>query len=206
MIVEKLSAFFVSVISAAGYLGVFILMAMESMVLPVPSEFVMPFVGFLVADGKLNLWLAIIISGLASITGSLISYFVAYYGGKELIHRFGRFVLLDKGELEWTELWFQKRGNITILVSRFIPVVRHLISLPAGLARMNLKRFIAYTLIGATIWNSFLLWVGIKLRERWGIVHQYSSQIDVVIVALIVVAVAFYAYRHIRKHRKAKAL
>src|SRR3989338_6868184 len=141
MLFEQLSGFFTQVIASAGYAGVFILMVLESMVAPVPSELVMPFAGFLVADGKFNFWVVVLVSTLASITGSLISYFIAFFGGKELIHRFGKFVLLDKEELEWTEGWFRKRGSITILVSRFIPVVRHLISIPAGLARMDLKRF-----------------------------------------------------------------
>ncbi len=201
MIFEQLSGFFVSIISATGYFGVFLLMVLESMVAPVPSELVMPFAGFLVADGKLSLWLVILVSSLASITGSLISYFVAYFGEKELIHRFGRFFLLDKGELEWTERWFQKRGSITILISRFIPVVRHVISIPAGLGRMNIKRFVVYTLIGATAWNSFLLWVGIQLRERWELVSRYSRQLDVIVVGLIVLAAAYYIYRHVKKHR-----
>src|SRR3989338_1196917 len=168
MLFERLSELFTGIIASTGYFGIFILMVLESMVAPVPSELVMPFAGFLVADGKLNLWLVIIISTIASVTGSLISYFIAYFGGKELIHKFGKFVLLDKDELEWTERWFQKRGSITILISRFIPVVRHLISLPAGLARMDLKRFIFFTTIGATAWNTFLLLVGMQLRAERG--------------------------------------
>ncbi len=202
MLFERLSELFTGIIASTGYLGVFILMVLESMVAPVPSELVMPFAGFLVADGKLNLWLVIVISSLASITGSLISYFVAYFGEKELIHRFGRFVFLDKEELDWTERWFRKHGSITILISRFIPVIRHLISIPAGLARMDLRHFILFTAVGATAWNAFLLWVGIQLRERWELVHRYSKQLDVLIVILIVVAVAYYAYRHVKRHRK----
>jgi membrane protein DedA with SNARE-associated domain len=204
MIFESLSNYFVSVISATGYIGVFFLMVLESMVFPVPSELVMPFAGFLVADGKMSLWLAIIASSLGSITGSLISYFVAYYGGTKVVYRFGKFFLLDKGELELTERWFKKKGSITILVSRFIPVVRHLISLPAGLGKMNLKHFLIYTFIGATLWNTFLLWVGIKLRERWELVHKYSSQLDIVFIVLILLAVAFYVYRHLKKHQNRK--
>ncbi|MBI2144437.1 DedA family protein [Candidatus Woesearchaeota archaeon] len=202
MLFERLSGLFTSVIASTGYLGVFVLMTLESMVAPVPSELVMPFAGFLVADGKLNLWLVIIASSLASITGSLISYAIAYFGEKELIHKFGRFVFLDKDELDWTQRWFEKRGSITILISRFIPVIRHLISIPAGLAKMDLKKFVLFTAVGATAWNSFLLWVGMQLRERWEAVHKYSSQLDVLVIVLIVVAVAYYAYRHIRRHGK----
>src|SRR3989338_5839994 len=204
MIFERLTELFTNIIASTGYLGVFILMVLESMVAPVPSELVMPFAGFLVADGKLSLWLVIVISTVASITGSLISYFIAFFGEKELIHKFGRFVLLDKEELAWTQRWFEKRGSITILISRFIPVVRHLISIPAGLARMDLKHFILFTAVGATAWNSFLLWVGMQLRERWEIVHRYSKQLDVLIIILIVAAVAYYAYRHVKRHRKNK--
>ncbi len=205
MIFERLSEIFTGVIASTGYLGVFILMVLESMVAPVPSELVMPFAGFLVADGKLNLWLVILVSSLASITGSLISYFVAYFGEKELIHKFGRFVLLDKEELEWTERWFQKHGSITIFISRFIPVVRHLISIPAGLARMDLKRFILFTAVGATAWNTFLLWVGMQLRERWELVKQYSKPLDVLIVILIIAAATYYSYKHWKRHRKVAA-
>ena len=205
MLFERLSELFANLIASTGYLGVFILMVLESMVAPVPSELVMPFAGFLVADGKLNLWLVIIISTIASVTGSLISYFIAYFGGKELIHKFGKFVLLDKDELEWTERWFQKRGSITILISRFIPVVRHLISLPAGLARMDLKRFIFFTTIGATAWNTFLLLVGMQLRERWELVHKYSKQLDIVVVVLIVLVAAYLVYKHV-KRRKSSVL
>ena len=202
MIFERLSELFTSVIASTGYVGIFILMTLESMVAPVPSELVMPFAGFLVADGKLNLWLVIIVSSLASLTGSLISYFIAYFGEKELVHKFGKFFFLDKEELDWTERLFQRRGGYIVLLSRFIPVVRHLISLPAGLGRMNLKQFIIFTVVGATAWNTFLLYVGMQLRERWDIVHNYSSQLDVVMVVLIVAAVAYYAYKHIKKRRK----
>lgn len=204
MLFERLSGIFTSVIASTGYLGIFILMTLESMVAPVPSELVMPFAGFLIADGKLNLWLVILASSLASITGSLISYYIAYFGEKELIHKFGRFVFLDKEELDWTHRWFIRHGSITILISRFIPVIRHLISIPAGLARMDLKKFVLFTAVGATAWNSFLLWVGMQLRERWEIVHRYSNQLDVLIVAVIIAAVAYYAYRHVKRHRKAK--
>lgn len=199
MLFERLSELFTSVISSTGYFGIFILMTLESMVAPVPSELVMPFAGFLVADGKLSLWLVVVVSTLASITGSLLSYFIAYFGEKELIHKFGKFVLLDKDELEWTQRWFLRHGSITILISRFIPVIRHLISIPAGLARMDLKRFILFTAVGATAWNSFLLWVGIQLRERWQLVEQYSKPLDVIMVVLIVVAVGYYAYKHLKK-------
>lgn len=204
MLFERLSEIFTGLIANTVYMGIFVLMTLESMIAPVPSELVMPFAGFLVADGKLNLWLVILVSSLASITGSLISYFAAYFGEKELIHHFGKLMFMDEEELEWAQRWFQKRGSITILISRFIPVIRHLISIPAGLAKMDLKQFILFTAVGATAWNTFLLYVGMQLRERWDLVHKYSNQLDVLVIILLVVGVAYYAYRHWKKHRKAK--
>ncbi len=204
MLFERLSEVFTALIANMAYLGIFVLMTLESMIAPVPSELVMPFAGFLVADGKLNMWLVILVSSLASITGSLISYFVAYFGEKELIQHFGKLMFMDEEELEWAQRWFQKRGSITILISRFIPVIRHLISIPAGLAKMDLKRFILFTAVGATVWNTFLLWVGMQLRERWDLVHKYSNQLDVLVIILLVAGVTYYAYRHWKKHRKAK--
>ncbi len=199
MIFERLSELFTGIIASTGYFGIFILMVLESMVAPVPSELVMPFAGFLVADGKMSFWLAVIVSGLASVTGSLISYYLAFFGGKELINKFGKFALLDKEELAWTEQWFRKRGSGTILISRFIPVVRHLISIPAGLARMDIRKFILFTAVGATAWNSFLLWAGMQLRERWLLVESYSKPLDVIVVALIAAAIAYYAYKHVKR-------
>ncbi len=201
MLFEQLSAVFTGLISSAGYIGVFVLMVLESMVAPVPSELVMPFAGFLVADGKMDLLIVIIVSSAASLTGSLISYFAAYYGEKGMIHRFGKMFFLDKKELEWTEKWFKKHGDITVFVSRFVPVVRHLISLPAGLAKMKLGRFVISTLAGATLWNTFLLWAGIQLRERWDIISIYSGQLDVVIIVLILVGVAYATRKHFKEHK-----
>lgn len=202
MLFERLSEIFTSVIASTGYFGIFLLMTLESMVAPVPSELVMPFAGFLVADGTLNIWLVIIVSSIASLFGSLISYYIAFFGGNELIHRFGKFVFLDKEELEWTGRWFKSRGSITILLSRFVPVVRHLISMPAGLARMNIARFTLYTFIGATTWNTILLVIGMQLRERWELVHSYSRQLDILIVVFLALAVLYVVYKHVKRHRR----
>ena len=194
--------FVTQLISSTGYAGLFVLMVLESMAAPIPSELVMPFAGFLVVDGKFDLLLVVVVTSLASLTGSLLSYYIACFGEKELIHRYGKFFLLNREHLDKTEQWFKKRGNATILISRFIPVVRHLISLPAGLGRMAIKKFIIYTLIGATIWNTFLLWVGMQLRERWEIIHKYTSLLDILVVIGIVATVLFYLRPHIKKRWK----
>ncbi len=186
-------------ISSTGYAGLFILMVLESMVMPIPSELVMPFAGFLIVDGKMDFLMVVLVASLASLTGSLLSYYIAYFGEKELIHRYGRFFLLNREHLEKTEKWFKKHGNITILIGRFIPIVRHLISLPAGFARMDVKKFISFTLIGATAWNTFLLFVGMRFRERWNEIHRYGFALDILVLIGIAAIILYYLNSHAKR-------
>ena len=185
--------------SVGGYPVLFILMALESMIAPVPSEAVMPFAGFLVVNGRFTLLGVIVVSALASLLGSLISYWIGIFGGRRFILRYGKYLLLDEEHLEWTEKWFTKHGEKTIFISRFIPIVRHLISIPAGIGKMNLRRFMFYTITGAAIWNTFLAWLGIKLKERWELVHNYSSQIDIIMIIILLALVFYYTYKFIKK-------
>lgn len=186
MLTEAISNLAIKCLDVAGYLGATALMALESMIAPVPSEAVMPFVGFQVADGKWNLLPAIFFATLGSMLGSLASYYMGYYGGKPLVLKVGKYLLLDRHDLELTEKFFHRRsGTLTIFISRFIPVVRHLISVPAGIGKMKLVPFLAATLLGAAAWNMFLLICGMKLREHWNILLNYSHQVDIVVVFLI---------------------
>lgn len=182
-------------IGATSYPGIFILMVLESMVFPVPSEAVMPFAGFLIVKGQFTFTGVIIASTLGSIVGSLASYAMGFYGGKPFIKRFGKYLLLDTHDLELTERFFAKRGELTIFISRFIPVIRHMISIPAGLGKMKLWKFVVYTTLGAAMWNSFLTYVGIKLKENWEEVMTYSHIIDIVVVGILGLAFLYYAYK-----------
>ena len=197
MITKLISDIAVKVLDTTGYTGAGALMMLESMIAPVPSEAVMPFVGFQVADAKWNLWLAIVATSLGSIVGSLASYWMGYYGGKPFVLKVGKYLLLNQHDLERTEKFFHARqGTLTIFIARFIPVVRHFISVPAGIGRMPLLPFSVVTLIGATMWNTFLLVCGMKLRERWEVVQKYSHEIDLVVVlALVAGAVWFFLKR-----------
>lgn len=185
----------VAFISATSYPGIFLLMVLESMVFPVPSEAVMPFAGFLIVDGQFTFTGVIIASTLGSIVGSLLSYAMGFYGGKPFIKRFGKYLLLDVHDLEITEKFFAKRGELTIFIARFVPVIRHLISIPAGLGKMRLGKFIIYTTLGAGLWNSFLAYVGFKLKENWTEVMKYSHTIDILVVAILGLAFLYYAYK-----------
>jgi membrane protein DedA with SNARE-associated domain len=202
MITQIISQYAVQILELMGYWGAGLLMALESMLAPVPSEAVMPFVGFLVADGKWNLWAAVLVTSLGSIIGSLISYYLGLYGGKPLVLRVGKYLLLDKHDLEMTEKFFNKRSGVwTLFLSRFIPVIRHFVSIPAGMGKMPLLPFVAVTLIGATMWNSFLLYLGIKLRENWPVVQKYSHLIDIVVVILIVALIGWFIYSRLQKRK-----
>ncbi len=202
MIVEYLINLITELMYILGYFGLFVLMALESMIAPVPSEAVMPFAGFLIAEGRFTFFLVIIFSTLGSIAGSLISYWMGLFGGRRFVLRFGRYLLLDESHLMWTEEWFKKRGEKTILISRFIPVVRHLISIPAGMGKMNLKKFIIYTAVGALLWNSFLVYLGYKLKQRWEMIHQYSGQIDIAFGILLFLLIIYFIYRHFSRRQR----
>jgi len=199
--VEQIALWIENVMGILGYPGLVIMMALESMVAPVPSEVVMPLAGFLVVCQTFSVAGGIIASSLGTILGSLISYYIGKLGGYPLVLRFGRYLLLDRGHLETTVRWFEKRGDITILICRFIPVVRHLISIPAGVGKMNLVKFSLFTVIGGTIWNTILLFAGIWLGEHWNIIHKYSTQIDKVVAALLVLAGVWWVAKQ-RKRRK----
>ncbi|MFM1769619.1 MAG: hypothetical protein RJA22_2148 [Verrucomicrobiota bacterium] len=189
MITETITSIATNILDQTGYSGAAGLMVLESMIAPVPSEAVMPFVGFQVAEGKWNLWLAIAATSLGSIIGSLLSYWMGLYGGKPLILKVGRYLLLNQRDLERTEQFFhRKAGLTTVFIARFVPVVRHFISIPAGMGRMPLLPFIGVTFVGATAWNVFLLWCGMKLRDHWPTVQKYSHQVDVVIVIGMAIA------------------
>ncbi len=193
MITEIISRTAVQILDTSAYAGAFILMALESMIAPVPSEAVMPFVGFLVADGKWNLWLALLATSLGSLVGSLTSYGMGYYGGKPLVLKVGKYLLLNRHDLEVTERYFnQRQGVLTVFIGRFIPVIRHFISIPAGMGKMPLVPFMLVSVIGATLWNGFLLYCGMRLREHWTVVQKYSHQVDIVIVVLAIVGIIWF--------------
>jgi membrane protein DedA with SNARE-associated domain len=204
MLTQLVSDIAVKVLDTTGYAGAGFLMALESMIAPVPSEAVMPFVGFQVADGKWNLGLSILATSLGSIVGSLASYWMGYYGGRPVVLKVGKYLLLNQHDLEKTEKFFhQHRGTWTLFLSRFIPVVRHFISIPAGTGKMPLIPFLVVTALGATMWNTFLLMCGMKLRQHWDVVQTYSHKADIVIVILLAAGCVWFYYKRKRETQPA---
>ncbi len=197
-ITEQLAIFFEKIIYEIGYLGVMILMIMESMIFPVPSEAVMPFAGFLIYEEKFSWFAVLIFSSLGSIIGSTLSYLMGYYGGRPFILKYGKYFLLEKHHLELTEKFFNRYGEITILISRFIPVVRHLISIPAGIGKMNFIKFIVFTAIGASCWNMFLAYVGYVLKSNWQTLMKYSKIVDIFIIIGLIALVIHFVYHQFK--------
>lgn len=198
--IEFVFEYAASIISYFGYLGVFILMTLESMIFPVPSEAVMPFAGYIAYQGKFNLLFVVFIATLGSIFGSLISYYIGKYGGEKFVSKIGKYMFLNEEHLIMTEQWFNRRGQSTIFISRFIPVVRHFISIPAGIAKMNKAKFITYTFLGAFGWNYILAYAGFKLGKNWKLISEYSGYIDIAVIIGILLLLILYLYK--RKKEK----
>ncbi|MCU0608327.1 MAG: DedA family protein [Chitinispirillaceae bacterium] len=199
-ITEFLAQYITAFIDKTGYFSVFVLMVMESMVFPVPSEAVMPFAGFLIEQGRFSWAVVIVASTLGSIVGSLLSYWIGRSFGKPFLEKYGKFFLINKDDLAATEKFFGRFGDPTIFVCRFIPVVRHLISLPAGMAKMNIVKFSIYTIVGAGIWNAFLAWAGFKLQENWEKIMHYDKAIDMAVLLLLVAGVVYFIVKHVKRH------
>lgn len=193
-ITETLCHYNTALIQQCSYAGIFILMALESMIAPVPSELVMPFAGFLIFTGHFDPVWVMVASGLGSIVGSLLSYGMGMLG-EPVVLRYGRYLLLNPHHLEWTKNFFARYGGITIFISRFIPVVRHLISIPAGLGRMSLCPFILYTAIGASLWNGFLTYLGVRLKENWRLIQQYTHILDYIVLVGLLAGLAYLVWK-----------
>lgn len=192
-------------INAGGLPVASLLMAMESMIFPVPSEFIMPPLGMAVHQGHFSWEMALLAASAGSLFGSLVSYVIGYYGGHPLVRKIGKWFLLNEEHLDLTTKWFNRWGSITVFISRFLPVIRHFISIPAGVAQMKLWKFCLYTVVGATMWNAFLLWIGWKLESHWETVLKYRRPLDAGMVAMIVIAIIAWYAMHLRKPKKDSA-
>ena len=189
-------------VASTGYLGVFVTMTLESTLIPIPSEAVMPFAGFLAYEGKMDITILVLISSAANVLGSIIAYIIGKYLGRGFVEKFGKYVLLDMGHVELVEKWFQKYGAVTVLFSRMVPVVRTVNAVPAGIGEMNFFKFCLYTFLGSLPWNLALVLTGYFLKENWNILERYTVYIDIVAAAAIIVILVYIA-RKIRWGAKA---
>jgi membrane protein DedA with SNARE-associated domain len=200
-LIASLATFTIAVISAGGYWGIALLMAIESACIPLPSEIIMPFAGYLVSTGKLDLFLAATAGAIGCNLGSIVAYEVGKRGGRPFVQRWGKYVLVGTHDLDRAEGFFQRWGGITVLVCRLLPVIRTFIAFPAGVARMPLLRFHAYTFIGSWPWCFALTWVGRELGVRWNTDPRLKAvlhNMDVVIVAIVGLAAIWFVWHKVR--------
>lgn len=195
-ILAVLFVFIKSVIAATGYGGVAILMAIESACIPLPSELIMPFAGYLVYDGTLKLFWAATAGAIGCNLGSLVAYEIGYYGGRPLVEKYGRWILLSRRELNWADRFFVRWGYLAVFIARLLPVIRTFIALPAGVARMPRGRFHAYTFLGSWPWCFGLAWLGMKLGENWRELGRYFHEFDAVIGVTLTVGIIWFAWSH----------
>lgn len=202
-ILEFLAAIVVAIINKAGYTGVCLAMTIESACIPLPSEIIMPFSGYLISKGEFVMLWVVVAGTLGNLIGSIIAYWVGVIGGRPFIEKYGKYILMNHHDLEIAERWFNKYGQATIFFTRNMPVVRTFISLPAGIAKMNFFKFCLYTTIGSIPWNFALTYLGMTFGERW---HTTLSPIfhkfDIVIGIVIAVGVYIFIKRHLKIIRK----
>jgi membrane protein DedA with SNARE-associated domain len=185
-IIRPLIEFIISFISRVGYLGIFFLMVLESAMIPIPSEIIMPFSGFLVSAGKFGPILVVLAGSLGNLVGSILTYYFGLKVGRAFIIKYGRYVFFKKEHLEFTERLFKNYGDKISFVGRLLPIIRTYVSLPAGIGRTNFIKFVFYTLIGSLIWNSVLTFAGMQLGNNWKNIDRYSIYLDIVTICIIV--------------------
>lgn len=204
---EGLSEIFVSnltnIISSYGVFAVFVLMTLESALIPIPSEVTMPFAGFLAGRGQMNFWLAVFVGATGNLAGSLLAYWLGFAKGElwvlTAIRKWGKWLLIREEEYEKAKNWFHKYGQGVTFASRLLPVVRTFISLPAGIAKMDLPLFSLSTFVGSFIWSSFLAFLGLKLGQNWLSIEPYFRKFQILVAVLGATLLALYIWKHLKK-------
>lgn len=197
--IDEIFGFLVGFISQFGYYAVFFGMVLESACIPIPSEIIMPLAGFLAFQNRMNFWVVILVGTVASVLGSFIAYYIGLKGGRPFIEKHN---LVSRKDLNKTDEFFEKYSIESVLIGRFVPIVRTFISLPAGVAKTSLGKFTVYTVIGTFLWNAVLAFAGFKLGENWTVISGLFHYFDIIIIALVVVIVLYFVFKKIKLFKK----
>ena len=198
-ILKPLVEFITSFIAHLGYAGIFSLMILESALIPIPSEIIMPFSGFLSSTSKLDPFLVTLSGSLGNLIGSLLTYYLGIKAGRKFILRYGKYILFKKEHLEITENLFKRYGERISFVGRLLPGIRTYVSLPAGIGKSNFTKFIIYTFAGSIVWNSMLTYVGMSLGSSWKNIDKYSIYLDIAAILLVAAFIMWFIYNTKRK-------
>ncbi len=199
---ESFALWVQDIVLQLGYPGVFVLITLESTLVPIPSELVMPFAGYMASQGKFSLPVILIINSAAALLGSGICYWIGVVGGKPFLVKYGKYFLVRQHDIVRTEAFFAKHGKATILIARFLPVIRHVISVPAGIARMPLRGFFLQTFLGSTIWGATLILLGYYVGGNWKTFYNALARIDHLIAAILVLALLALGIRFVVRRRR----
>jgi membrane protein DedA with SNARE-associated domain len=197
-IISYLTTFIIHVISSAGYTGVALLMAIESAAIPLPSEIIMPFAGFLVSQDRFSLFGVALAGGIGSALGSALTYAIGRFGGRPFIERYGKYFLISSRDLEISDRFFARFGGLSSFIGRLLPVVRTFISIPAGIAKVNFLKFLFYSFLGSVFWSLLLAYFGMKLGPAWVSLRERFHWLDYLIAGIIVLGAVWWIVRHIR--------
>ena len=193
-ILKPLVEFITSFIAHLGYTGIFSLMILESALIPIPSEIIMPFSGFLSSTARLDPFLVTLSGSLGNLVGSVLTYYLGIKAGRKFILKYGKYILLKKEHLEMTENLFKRYGDKISFVGRLFPGIRTYVSLPAGIGKTSFKKFVIYTFAGSIVWNSMLTYIGMSLGTNWKNIDKYSIYLDVAAVLLVAAFVMWFIY------------
>lgn len=199
---ESFAHWIQGIVRDVGYPGVFVLITLESTLIPIPSELVMPFAGFMASQGEFSLPVLLIINSVAALLGSGICYWIGVVGGRPFLENYGKYFLVRQHDIEKTEAFFAKHGKKTILIARFVPVIRHVISVPAGIARMPLRWFFLQTFLGSTIWGGALIVLGYYVGANWESFAKPLKRVDLLIGAILVLALVALGIRFVVRRRR----
>ena len=202
-ILAVLFVFIKSVIGITGYAGIVLLMAIESACVPLPSELIMPFAGYLVYEGSMKLFWAATAGAVGCNLGSLVAYEIGFFGGRPLVERYGRWILMGRREIDWADRFFRRWGHAAVFVARLLPVIRTFIALPAGIARMPRAKFHLYTFLGSWPWCFALAYLGMKLGENWRNLGKYFHQFDAIIGVILLAGIVWFIWSHWQNRMRA---
>jgi membrane protein DedA with SNARE-associated domain len=205
-ILSPVVSWVVNLVTSLSYLGVFLAMTIESACVPLPSEIIMPFSGYLVSRGIFNIHLVALAGALGNLVGSLVAYYAGYFGGRRFILRFGKYILIHPEELSRADRFFARFGLWAVLICRVLPIVRTFISLPAGISKMRIVPFILLTFFGSLPWCYLLTYIGLLLGENWSSIRYYFHRFDIVIVLILLLLFGWWLCAHLSKRRARKSV